>query len=182
MTLLHRVEFKLTMPGRPSWDNGWSGNGVVVRELSDADVAELFDPASEAPAIVDSVERVAELTTRQRIWTHGWSDGRIAMVTARVVPLGEEPAESDGFNGYEWMIENILRTGRLFACTGCGASLLNANEACDRHAAEVVAACERIEANTARLNVETAQIEAKIAAIHRRRGTWMARTLKSEPN
>jgi len=100
----HLVEFKLSMPGRSSWDGKWSGDGknyTVVRELSFEDVTRLFDGASDS----------ADLAERRRIWTHRWSDGWCAMVTARVVPAGEELARSDGFHGYEWMIENILRAG-----------------------------------------------------------------------
>jgi len=101
---LHRVEFKLSMPGRSSWNGGWSGEGknyAVVRDLSDADLARLFDLA---PSGVD-------LTQCRRIWTHRWSDGWVAQVAARVVPVDEELPKSDGFNGYDWMIDNILQKG-----------------------------------------------------------------------
>jgi hypothetical protein len=101
---IHRVEFKLSMPGRSSWDGGWSGEGknyAVVRELSDEDLARLFDGVSKDTKLVEC----------RRIWTHRWSDGWIAKVTAHLVSVGEELAKSDGFNGYDWMIDNILRTG-----------------------------------------------------------------------
>ena len=109
----HRVEFRLSMPGRASWDGKWSGeskNYVVEREVSDADLAKvLLDPAAVeqfllAPASID-------LTKWRRVWTHRWSDGWLAEVTARVLPITEEPAKSDGFNGYDWMVDNILSRG-----------------------------------------------------------------------
>ncbi len=102
------VEFKLSMPGRSSWNGGWSGEGknyAVVRDLSAQDLARLFDLAPEG----------TDLTKCRRVWTHGWSDGWIAEVTARVVPSGEDLAQSDGFHGYDWMIENILRTGSPYS-------------------------------------------------------------------
>lgn len=102
--LKHRVEFKLSMPGRASWNGGWSGEGknfAIVRDLSDEDLAKLFDLA---PGGVD-------LTKCVRIWTHRWSDGWFAQIRARVVPSGEELAKSDGFHGYDWMIDNILANG-----------------------------------------------------------------------
>lgn len=100
----HRIEFKLSMPGSPSWNGKWSGEGknfAIVLELTDAELERLFDLA---PDDVD-------LTAYRRIWTHGWSDGWIAQITARVVPVGEELKQSDGFNGYDWMIDNILTKG-----------------------------------------------------------------------
>ena len=92
-----RVEFRLAMPGRASWNGGWSGEGrnySVVRDLSVADARILLRDDSK---------------NARREWAHHWSDGWCAVVTARVVPEGEELPKSDGFNGYEWMIDNILR-------------------------------------------------------------------------
>ena len=105
----HRVEFRLSMPSRASWNGGWSGedrNHAVVRELSDEQLAKLFAPA--APEGFD-------LSKCRNIWTHRWSDGWVAQVSARVVPAGEELAKSDGFHGYDWMIDNILTTGTPYS-------------------------------------------------------------------
>ena len=99
-----RVEFRLSMPGRSSWNGGWSGedrNYSVVRELSDEQLAKLFDLAPES----------FDLSKCRNSWTHRWSDGWVAQVSARVVPAGDELAKSDGFNGYDWMIDNILAGG-----------------------------------------------------------------------
>lgn len=93
---MHRVVFQLSMPGRSSWDGRWSGEGrnyARVRDLSDDQVARLG--ISESP----------------RYWTHRWSDGWVAEISARVVPAGEELAKSDGFNGYDWMIDNLIVRG-----------------------------------------------------------------------
>lgn len=97
----HRVEFKLSMPGRASWNGRWSGEGknyTIVREVSDEQLAKLFFGTSNS----------------LRVWTHRWSDGWLAEVTARVVSAGEELSKSDGFNGYDWMIDNILARGTLY--------------------------------------------------------------------
>lgn len=104
MTRSYRVEFKLSMPGRSSWNGGWSGEGrnyAVVRDLSDGDLARLFDVAPDGIYVAQC----------RRSWTHRWSDGWIAQVAVRVVPIGEELKKSDGFHGYEWMVDNILRKG-----------------------------------------------------------------------
>lgn len=92
-----RVEFRLSMPGVASWDGKWSGEGrnhVVYRSLSDADVKRLGIPMN---------------------WYHHCDDGWAAQVDARVIAKGERKQKSDGFHGYEWMVDNILRWGQT-AC------------------------------------------------------------------
>lgn len=99
-----RVEFKLSMPGRASWDGGWSGedrNYAIVRELDGDTLVKLFDLAPDG----------IDLAKCRRIWTHRWSDGWCAQIAARVVPADEELPRSDGFKGYDWMVDNILRKG-----------------------------------------------------------------------
>ena len=100
---VYQVEFQLTMPSRASWNGGWSGedrNYSIVRELEGDALAKLFDLAPNF-----------DLSKCRRIWTHRWSDGWVAQISARVVPVGEELPKSDGFHGYDWMIENILTKG-----------------------------------------------------------------------
>ena len=91
-----RVEFKLTMPNRGSWDNKWSGesrNYTLVQNLDD--------------------DRASQLDGRSL--SYGWSDGWRAEVSARVVPEGEALKPSHGFHGYDWMIASILRYGKIYA-------------------------------------------------------------------
>lgn len=91
---MKRIEFTLSMPGRSSWDGGWSGQGnhyAVVRTLPDAKVAELAG----------------------RSWSYSFGDGWIARVDTREVPKGEHTRKSDGFCGYDWMVTSILERGRI---------------------------------------------------------------------
>ena len=100
---LHRVEFRLSMPGRNSWDGKWSGeskNYSIVRELTGAEVAKLLELDPGEPDL-----------SKRRSWKHCWSDGWCAEVSARIVHVLEELPKSDGFNGYDWMIDNILAKG-----------------------------------------------------------------------
>lgn len=86
-----RVEFRLTMPGVASWDGKWSGEGrnyVIYETLSAAEIEHLSIPTS---------------------WRYAWDDGWCAEVRARVMEKGERKQKSDGFNGYDWMVRNILR-------------------------------------------------------------------------
>jgi len=91
-----RIEFKLTMPSRASWDGKWSGDGHNYTLLRDVD--------DEKAAQIDG-----------RSWSYGWPDGWRAEVTARIVPQGETLKPSLGFHGYDWMIAGILRYGKIYA-------------------------------------------------------------------
>ncbi len=96
MKPLNTVEFKLTMPGRNSWDGQWSGesrNYTLVRDLDEAKAAQIDG----------------------RSWSYGWPDGWRAEVSARVVQEAEELKPSHGFHGYDWMVASILRYDKIYA-------------------------------------------------------------------
>lgn len=91
-----RVEFRLSMPSRSSWNGGWSGadrNYAITRTLTDKAVAALLGESDKAS------------------WFHRWDDGWAAAINARIVPIGERVRKSDGFCGYDWMVRNILTYG-----------------------------------------------------------------------
>ena len=91
-----RVEFKLTTPSKGSWDNRWSGenrNYTRVKELDN--------------------ERALQLDGRS--WSYGWSDGWRAQVRAHALRANEEPSQSHGFHGYDWMVDSILYYGKIYA-------------------------------------------------------------------
>jgi len=88
-----RVLFRLSMPNTGSWNGRWSGEGVnyvIVRIIPEARVAELGIPKS---------------------WYYAWDDGWGASVSGRVMEKGERRPNSDGFCGYDWMVDNIIRWG-----------------------------------------------------------------------
>lgn len=92
-----RVEFRLGMPNRGSWNGAWSGEGrnySIVRRLTTSRIAEL--------GITED---------KPGRWYYGWNDGWGASITARIVPTGERLRKSDGFCGYDWMVRNILQWG-----------------------------------------------------------------------
>src|SRR5690606_22351437 len=75
-----------------SWNGQWSGEGrnyVIVRNVPSETVAKWG----------------------RMSWRHGWGDGWCACVTARVMEKGERKPKSDGFCGYDWMVNNIIRWG-----------------------------------------------------------------------
>jgi len=91
-----RVVFTLSMPSSPSWNGRWSGEGRnynVVRSLSKSDM--------KNSGISGGMTR----------WYHRWDDGWCACIEASIMGKGERRPPSDGFNGYEWMVSNIIDHG-----------------------------------------------------------------------
>ena len=91
-----RVEFRLAMPGRGSWNQQWSGDGrsyLLVRDVEDG-LAKELDGQS---------------------WSYAWADGWRAEICARVLSEDETLRPSDGFRGYDWMVVSILRYGKICA-------------------------------------------------------------------
>jgi len=96
MTHASLVEFKLTMPGRNTWNGKWSGddrNFTLVREVDHMTAAQLDGGA----------------------WSYVWNDGWCARITSRCVLDRDQLARSDGFCGYDWMVDSILRYGKIYA-------------------------------------------------------------------
>jgi len=95
-----KVEFKLAMPGVASADGKWSGqdkNYTITKELTKDQVAKLGD---------------------KKYWAYSFGDGWVAGIKARVLNKDTQQKESDGFCGYDWMVESILKTGMIKANVG----------------------------------------------------------------
>jgi hypothetical protein len=91
-----RVEFKLFMPSRNTWNGEWSGdkqNCTITRTVDEEEATKLD----------------------KQSWSYSWSDGWRAEIRARIVRVGEMLKASHGFHGYEWMIESILKHGKIYA-------------------------------------------------------------------
>ena len=95
---MKRVEFRLSMPRAGSWNGKWSGEGKnysIVRRISEKRFKELFGDKN------------------YRSWSHFWSDGWSATVSAHGLDKGERVKKSDGFYGYDWMISDIIANGEI---------------------------------------------------------------------
>ena len=87
-----RVEFKLSMPNVNSWNGRWSGENKNYR-------------------IVRSVDAETVANWGSMYWHYSFGDGWCAGVKAHVMKPGERKKKSDGFCGYDWMVDNIIRWG-----------------------------------------------------------------------
>lgn len=94
-----RVEFRLSMPGRNSWNGRWSGEGsnyTIVKNIPDKRAGELLGAKG------------------RESWGYNFGDGWYASVEGRVVPKGERLRKSAGFCGYDWMVRSILADGEIY--------------------------------------------------------------------
>lgn len=90
------VVFKLTMPNRNTWNGKWTGDEMIfARSKKDKDVPKEVIGKS---------------------FLHHWDDGWIACVSVEKMDCKEANKlmrMSNGFCGYDWMIESIIRYGEI---------------------------------------------------------------------
>jgi hypothetical protein len=96
------LAFILTMPGNNSWNGRWSGDGKLFAILK------TFSGTAQISK--------AALLIIKRNYGYNFGDGWFANVEVREV----DPAEaerirkmSQGFCGYEWMVESIMDYGKI---------------------------------------------------------------------
>ena len=98
------VAFTLSMPGANSWNGRWSGESrlyCVVRS---------FRGAKE--------EAVARERLAKGYYSYSWDDGWRAGIAVKEVDRKEAASlrrKSCGFNGYDWMIDTIIKYGKPMA-------------------------------------------------------------------
>jgi hypothetical protein len=95
------LAFILTMPGNNAWNGKWTGEGhcyAVVRSFSNT-----------------RADQIA-----QRSYGYNFGDGWFARVTVKAVDATEARKlrkASQGFCGYEWMIDSIIADGAIYGPT-----------------------------------------------------------------
>lgn len=107
-----KVSFQLTMPNKGSWNGKWTGEGklyVCVRRY--------FKKTGYGEVTAD---RILELLDGKdaKSFHYSWSDGWTACVTMRIVDarIGTKlQKQSSGFCNYEWMIDRILKYGKIIS-------------------------------------------------------------------
>lgn len=96
-----RVEFKLSMPNVGSWNGKWSGEGKRY---------------ALNRTITENQAKLLGLRGGYPNWYHSFGDGWGASISAKILEKGERFQKSNGFCGYDWMVDNILYYGRISAC------------------------------------------------------------------
>lgn len=96
--------FVLTMPSNNAWNGRWSGDGKnyeVTRELA-LDVADriLGEPGADPVS-----------------WSHDFGDGWRAQVTGRRIDDCATLKQSEGFAGFDWMVDSIIEHGSIRTST-----------------------------------------------------------------
>lgn len=90
------LAFYLSMPGCPSWDGKWSGDGKFYAKVVS--------------------KRTKEKELDGKSFTYRWSDGWCARVDVRKVDAQTARKirkKSQGFCGYDWMITSIIENGEI---------------------------------------------------------------------
>ncbi len=86
--------FVLSMPGCASWNGRWSGEGKLYS------IVRRFRGKSPEPGH----------------YSYAWPDGWRASVEVRQVDFSEARRlrrNSKGFCGYDWMVDSIVKHGRI---------------------------------------------------------------------
>lgn len=100
-----KLAFTLSMPGVASWNGRWSGKGrlyVIVKTYGSSRKTR------------EHVERVLKAAP----YYYRWSDGWAARIDVREVEAREGTRlakASNGFCGYDWMVESIWCYGAIYA-------------------------------------------------------------------
>jgi hypothetical protein len=98
------LAFNLSMPNCASWNGKWSGEDrkyVIVKTFRSKEAIE------KARLILD-----------KGYYYYGWSDGWGAGIKVKEVDSRQAAKlrkESDGFNGYDWMVKTICDYGKPMA-------------------------------------------------------------------
>ena len=104
------LAFTLSMPGVASWDGKWTGEGncyAIVRSVN-----------AEEALRACNLRLGGSLEPGRETGCHRYSfgDGWHASIDVRGVDRNEARRlrrKSDGFCGYDWMVDAILKTGRI---------------------------------------------------------------------
>ena len=98
---MKHIAYILTMPGVGSWNGSFTGSRNFYC------VTRSYKNSSHIPAKVLSMESG---------YIYDFGDGWVSRIKAREIPVVEKPvynSQSSGFMGYEWMIKEIEKYGRI---------------------------------------------------------------------
>lgn len=101
------VSFELTMPNVGSWNGKWTGADrryYHIRKFHDKEIKKDYPHLAKV------------LAKGRDSWYYNFGDGWGANVSAEIVDSKQANIRrkvSAGFCGYEWMIDSILKRGKI---------------------------------------------------------------------
>lgn len=99
------VAFILTMPNVNSWNGKWTGEGeLYCRTFSYTTIA---------------TKEKAKALARKKTFYYSFGDGWGAMIEVKILDDGFDKKRHDrkskGFYSYDWMIESIMKYGKILS-------------------------------------------------------------------
>lgn len=98
------LAFYLSMPNRGSWNGGWSGEGrkyVIVKTF-------------RSKKAIEKANKILNEGYYHYSWSDGWGAG-ITIKEVDSTKAAKLRRESQGFSGYDWMVETICLYGKPLA-------------------------------------------------------------------
>ena len=95
--------FKLSMPHRGSWNNKWSGENINYT------IAKRFYK-NDFKKLPDIVGKYHEYR-----WDDGWTAVVKVQHLTNIKEVKQLTKNSKGFCGYDWMIESLLKFGKIMS-------------------------------------------------------------------
>ena len=98
------LAFHLSMPNCASWNGQWSGNGrkyVIVKTFRSKKAKE-------------KAEKIRDTGYYHYRWSDGWAAG-INVQEINSSQAAKLRRESQGFSGYDWMVDTICLYGKPMA-------------------------------------------------------------------
>lgn len=92
------IAFYLTMPGNASWNGKWTGENNLYAKT------------------VKVTKEQGEKILKEDSYLYDFGDGWKACISVKIVAAkeaGEIRRASQGFCGYDWMIDHIIHVGRI---------------------------------------------------------------------
>ena len=99
--------FELTMPHRNSWNGMWSGEGNLYA------IVKNFGKSKKAENLCNTI---LEKTSYSYSWSDGWG-ARVRVYAADVREANKIRRKSQGFCGYDWMVDSIIKRQKILTST-----------------------------------------------------------------
>lgn len=98
------LSFRLSMPGRNSWNGGWSGEDRLY----------VITKTFTSKKSIEKARKILEKGYYSYCWSDGWRAGiEVSEVSSKEAARLRK--KSAGFCGYNWMVDTIISYGEPMA-------------------------------------------------------------------